>query len=228
MTKHFITLTLAIVVIFSGSEPLKTETIQTQSEPKLSDIEPLRSPFPVVILAEGTTYFKQVTTTPPVEKTCWNDVEQKFIHAGLTNCVCNYCGEYVEPRYGFTEGDIYILAQLLCGDENYDGDGEYDFIWGALHDEMNYYEISKVLCVVMNRVRDDAFPDTVSDVIFQPNQFAGSKRAHTKPHPVAIEKIKEWCDAYDRWDPGVQSIPENHLYFEAAGDLTNITKETWR
>lgn len=136
--------------------------------------------------------------------------------------------EQVDLRYGFSDHEIYILAQLLCGDKSVDGDGEYDFVWGALNDEMNYYEMSKVLCVVMNRVRHDDFPDTVDDVIFQPRQFQFGRNKNSEPHDVAIEQIAEWCDAYDNYDPGVQCIPENHLYFEAGPNLTNTTSETWR
>lgn len=135
--------------------------------------------------------------------------------------------EIIEPRYGFTEEDILHLAQLLCGDESYNGDGEYDFVYGALHDDMNYCEMSKILCVVMNRVRNDMFPDTVSEVLFQKGQFADYRRINTEPADIAIEKISEWCEAYDQWDPGIQTIPEEHLYFEAGPNLTNITGESW-
>jgi hypothetical protein len=132
-----------------------------------------------------------------------------------------------KPRYGFTDEDVYILAQLLCGNEDYNGDGEYDFVYAALHDEMDYYEMSKVLCVVMNRVRNDSFPDTVSEVIFQKGQFADDRRIDTEPADIAIEKIREWCEAYDRGDLGAQSIPEDHFYFVGDG-VTNTTSTTWR
>lgn len=212
MTKHFIALILVITVIFSGCAPRKTEVATVKAEPQVSDIEPLRMPSP---------------TLTSIKKTCWRETEQRFIHAGLTDRICNYCGEYVEPRYGFTNEEVYILAQLLCGDESYDGDGEYDFVYGALHNEMNYCEMSKILCVVMNRVRDEAFPDTISKVIFEEGQFAGYSRTDTEPSDIAIAKIQQWCESYDRWDPCVQSIPESHLYYEAGPDLTNITGESW-
>lgn len=133
--------------------------------------------------------------------------------------------ETIKPRYGFTEEDIYLLAQLLCGDGGYNGDGEYDFVYGALHDEMRYDEMAKVLCVVMNRVRSDEFPDTVAEVVLQPDQFANYTPTDTTPSDIAIEKVREWCEAYDRWDGGVQNIPEDHLYYEAGPDLTNVTRE---
>lgn len=129
--------------------------------------------------------------------------------------VCDRCDKTIEPRYGFTDDDTYLLTQLLCGDKNISGDGEYDF---ANQKEINYCEISKVLCVVMNRVRSDIYPNTVKDVILQSGQFVTfPKKLNSVPDEQAIKKVKEWCDAYDRWDSGIQVVPEDHLYFTGDG-----------
>lgn len=132
----------------------------------------------------------------------------------------------VEPRYGFTDKEVYLLAQLLCGSSKVDGDGEYDFVYTAKYfpDKLNYCEISKVLCVVMNRVRSEQFPNTVSEVVLQKGQFSPMpKNAKKTPDDLAIQKVQEWCDAYDDWDTGVQNVPEDHLYFHAGPHLTNVT-----
>ncbi len=132
----------------------------------------------------------------------------------------------IEPRYGFTDDEVYLLAQLLCGSSSIDGDGEYDFVWTAKYDpdNINYCEISKVLCVVMNRVRSEQFPNTVSEVVLQKGQFSPMpKNAKKTPDDIAIQKVQEWCDAYDNWDTGVQNVPEDHLYFHAGPHLTNVT-----
>ena len=130
----------------------------------------------------------------------------------------------VAPRYGFTDAEVYLLAQLLCGSAKIDGDGEYDFVWSAKNGTTNYCEIGKVLCVVMNRVRSGKYPDTVTKVIMQKGQFSPMpKNAKKTPDPIAIEVVKEWCTAYDNWDPCIQSIPEDHLYFRAGPKLTNVT-----
>lgn len=132
----------------------------------------------------------------------------------------------IEPRYGFTDDEVYLLAQLLCGSSSIDGDGEYDFVWTAKYDpdNINYCEISKVLCVVMNRVRSEQFPNTVSEVVLQKGQFSPMpKNAKKTPDDLAIQKVQEWCDAYDNWDTGVQNVPEDHLYFHAGPHLTNVT-----
>ena len=133
----------------------------------------------------------------------------------------------IEPRYGFTDDEVYLLAQLLCGSSSIDGDGEYDFVWTAKYDpdNINYCEISKVLCVVMNRVRSEQFPNTVSEVVLQKGQFSPMpKNAKKTPDDLAIQKVQEWCDAYDNWDTGVQNVPEDHLYFSAGPNLTNVTR----
>ena len=156
----------------------------------------------------------------------WGD----YYHMRLDeNWVCERCGEYVGPRYGFTGDEVYLLAQMLCGDQSVNGDGEYDFVWSALYsDEIRYDQISLVLCVVMNRVRSEQYPDNVTDVLLQEGQFAVfPANLDTTPHAVAIEKVQEWCDAYDRWDLGVQNIPKDHLYFSAGPNLTNISRSNF-
>lgn len=126
-----------------------------------------------------------------------------------------------EPRYGFTEDEVYLLAQLLCGSGSKDGDGEYDIDFKT---EINYCEVAKVLCVVMNRVRSDSFPNTVTDVVMQKGQFSVMPRnAQKTPSDIAIQTVQEWCDAYDRFDGGAQNIPEDHLYFTGNG-ITNTTR----
>lgn len=126
-----------------------------------------------------------------------------------------------EPRYDFTEDEVYLLAQLLCGSGSKDGDGEYDIDFQT---EINYCEVAKVLCVVMNRVRSDSFPNTVTDVVMQKGQFSVMPRnAQRTPSDIAIQTVQEWCDAYDRFDGGAQNIPEDHLYFTGNG-VTNTTR----
>lgn len=130
----------------------------------------------------------------------------------------------IDPVYGFTQQEIFLMAQLLCGDKNRDGDGEYDIDFG---NDDRYDQISLVLCVVMNRVNDDRFPNTVEDVIWQNNgttyQFSVMQQwddfnTVCIPSDIAIQRVTEWCDAYDRGDPGAQSIPTDHVMFVGNGD----------
>lgn len=122
-----------------------------------------------------------------------------------------------EPRYGFTDDEMYLLAVLLSGSKYVDGDGEYDIDYG---NDDRYDQISLVLCVVMNRVRDDRFPNNVSDVVWADGQFALMplwSRELPEVSDVSLQRVTAWCKAYDAYDHGAQSIPENHIYFHGDG-----------
>ena len=132
-----------------------------------------------------------------------------------------------EPCYGFTEEEVYLLAQLVAGDKDRSGDGEYDFTWAVLNDiEPNYYEIYKVLNVVMNRVsHKELWPDTVKEVVLAPGQFSVMPRnLSADPHHLVIGVIQDWCDRYDDGDQEIKVIPEDHYFFRAGPNLTNVTR----
>lgn len=136
-----------------------------------------------------------------------------------------YETEYEDLRYGFTVEDIYLLAQLLCGDGRIDGDGEYDI---DFRDEIDYYEVGKVLGVVMNRVRSDEFPNTVTDVVLQKGQFAVIPRnLNAHPSDIALATVCEWCVAYDHYINLVQVVPRDHLYFTGNG-VINKTRVSYK
>jgi hypothetical protein len=135
--------------------------------------------------------------------------------------------EPVPPaRYGFTTDDIYLMTVLLCGNGNVDGDGEYDVDFG---NQDNHGQISLVLSVVMNRVMSPLFPNTVSEVIWAPNQFSPMAkwfRGTPQVKPESYEIVRRWCEAYDAHDLTVISVPESHLYFTGNGYI-NISREGW-
>lgn len=121
------------------------------------------------------------------------------------------------PQYGFTEDDIYLMSVLLTGSKAVDGDGEFDFDYGR---DEEYDQIYLVLCVVMNRVRSGVYPNTVSEVIWQTGQFSLMPKWKKKLPPVSdisIQRVTDWCKAYDAHDPGVQNISKEHLYFSGDG-----------
>ena len=126
--------------------------------------------------------------------------------------------EQIEPpRYGFTDDDIYLMAVLLTGSKDVGGDGEFDI---DFRKTIDYEQVYLVLCVVMNRVQSPKFPNTVSEVIWQRGQFSFMPRWRNKlpqVSDISLKKVIEWCKAYDSWAPGIQSIPENHLYFRGDG-----------
>lgn len=132
----------------------------------------------------------------------------------------------IPPKYGFTYDDIYLMTVLLCGSKNVDGDGEYDIDFG---NQDNHEQISLVLSVVMNRVMSNQFPNTVSEVIWAPNQFhpmALWGKGLPEVKPESFEIVKAWCEAYDSHDLSIMSIPETHLYFRGDG-VVNRSRERW-
>lgn len=130
-----------------------------------------------------------------------------------------------EPRYNFTEADIHLLALVLSGDKNIDGDGEYDIDFET---PINHVEVDKVLSVIMNRVSSDIYPNTVSKVVKQPGQFAVIPRNLNKtPSDISLQTVREWCDAYNYQASHVELIPSDHLYFTGNG-ITNTTRANWK
>lgn len=198
----FIALVLILAIVLIG----RTEAVYEQGEldvMKLLPVEETMQPVQAFVCPHCGEVIESIITTeePPEPDT---DVE-------------------VEARYGFTEDDIYILAQLLCGDKNRDGDGEYDIDFQH-PDKINYYEVSKVLCVIMNRQRDGRFPNTVKEVVLAKNQFSVfPKNLKCVPSERALQAVRDWCDAYDRFDEGTQVVPENHVFFSGNGYI-NITR----
>ena len=131
-----------------------------------------------------------------------------------------------QPRYGFTDDDIYLMTVLLCGSEKVAGDGEYDIDFG---NKDNHDQISLVLSVVMNRVMSDKFPNTVEEVIWARGQFTPMtkwKNGLPKVNPESYEIVKNWCEAYDNHDLSIISIPEDHLYFTGNG-VINRSRARW-
>ena len=134
-----------------------------------------------------------------------------------------------EKRYDFTDRDIYLLGRLLSGSKHIDGDGEYDIDFGK---ENNHEQISLVLSVVMNRVNDPRFPNTVEEVIFQRYSGQGyqftpvSKWGKTEVEisDITRQKVQDWCWAYNEGLSGVPSIPEDHVYFSSNGRGLNISR----
>jgi hypothetical protein len=118
-------------------------------------------------------------------------------------------------KFEFTEEDIYILTVMLCGSGTADGDGEYDIDFA---DEVNFEQISIPLGVVMNRVLSPHFPDTISEVIWQPNQFLVMKRWTKSSTPRVSSRslsiVKDWTERYAQ---GEKLIDPGYLFFSGDG-----------
>lgn len=84
----------------------------------------------------------------------------------------------------YQESELSLLARLVSGEAR----GE------------PYIGQVAVAAVVLNRVRDDAFPDTISGVIFQPGAFDAVWDGQFDLTPTA-SCIRAARDAINGWDP---------------------------
>ena len=112
----------------------------------------------------------------------------------------------------FTEDDVAAMAKMLWGEAR-----------GCARDNQ-----IKCAWVVVNRVDDDRFPDTIQGVLSQPNQFHG----YDPTYPVTDELYSIAFDVLTRWSYEKQGIPvrrelaSSFLWFTGNG-VENIFREAW-
>lgn len=79
---------------------------------------------------------------------------------GTEDGIAFVCNEYLSnteiPKNAYTEEELYIMAHVLAGECQ------------GYSDE----EQLKVGSVVLNRVKDERFPNTIADVVFQNRQYS--------------------------------------------------------
>lgn len=85
-------------------------------------------------------------------------------------------GSEKNPGVDYSENDLYILEHVIAGECN---DCCYDM------------KIS-VGSVVLNRVADDRFPNTIEEVVFQPGQYACTwdGNYYKEPNEETVEAAK--------------------------------------
>ena len=112
----------------------------------------------------------------------------------------------------FTEEDVAEVAKMLWGEAR-----------GCSRDNQ-----IKCAWVVVNRVDDERFPDTIQGVLSQPSQFHGYDPAY----PVTDELYNVAFDVLTRWSyekqgvPVRRELPESFLWFTGNG-VENIFREAW-
>ena len=120
-----------------------------------------------------------------------------------------------EPIYYvmyFTEDDVAEVAKMLWGEAR-----------GCTRDNQ-----IKCAWVVVNRVDDERFPDTIQGVLSQPSQFHG----YDPTYPVTDELYSIAFDVLTRWSYEKQGIPvrreleKSYLYFTGNG-VENIFREVY-
>ena len=133
-----------------------------------------------------------------------------------------------EQYYSFTEDEIYLLSQLLAGSGDHYGDGEFDFTWtlqvGHILSEWQQEQISLVLEVVMNRIDDSRWANTIHEVVLQPGQFVVFPRnLNSEPCELVIEVVREWTLNYEN-NGSPRTIPANHVFFHAGKNHGNVSR----
>ena len=112
----------------------------------------------------------------------------------------------------FTEDDVAEVAKMLWGEAR-----------GCTRDNQ-----IKCAWVVVNRVDDERFPDTIQGVLSQPSQFHG----YDPTYPVTDELYSIAFDVLTRWSYEKQGIPvrreleKSYLYFTGNG-VENIFREVY-
>ena len=112
----------------------------------------------------------------------------------------------------FTEEDVAEVAKMLWGEAR-----------GCTRDNQ-----IKCAWVVVNRVDDDYFPDTIQGVLGQPSQFHG----YDPTYPVPSELYDGAFDVLTRWSyekqgvPVRRELPKSFLWFTGNG-VENIFREEY-
>ncbi len=90
--------------------------------------------------------------------------------------------------------ELDMGSMALCGPGNYNA-GDLQWLSRIIHAEAGNQSLEGQICVgnvVLNRVADERFPDTVAEVIFSPNQFCPVKSGtiYCNPDEDAIAAAK--------------------------------------
>ena len=111
----------------------------------------------------------------------------------------------------FTEDDVAAMAKMLWGEAR-----------GCTRDNQ-----IKCAWVVLNRVDDERFPDTILGVVAQPSQFHG----YSPDFPVWDELYAVALDVLTRWSMEKQGVaverelPNTYLWFTGDGVQNNFREE---
>lgn len=101
-------------------------------------------------------------------------------------------------------------------------------IWGEARGVKSITKRSAVVWCVLNRVDASGFPNTIADVVLQPNQFVG----YNEQHPVTNENAIIAHDVLMRWHSekygctnSGRTLPSDYKYFTGDGKENYFTKD---
>lgn len=108
-------------------------------------------------------------------------------------------------------------------------------LWGECRGEDTIHQAAVAWCI-LNRVDDPRFPDTIPEVIGQPNQFTGYKASNPVDPDLldlAMDVMCRWYRERDGEAEVGRIIPSEYVYFcrrnghNAFGTSWPIGSETW-
>jgi hypothetical protein len=121
----------------------------------------------------------------------------------------------MNPIKVFAETQQYTVDEVIIN-ENYISKEEFLLLCQCVwtEDRGGTYEGQRAVAqVVLNRVDSDLFPDTISEVILQPNQFDYSDCYSQKY--FSFELISAVTDTIYEYYNGEKLYPENMLFFNS-------------
>ena len=137
-----------------------------------------------------------------------------IIALGTLLTVCAAAAELEYPRTKFfTDEETDMVAKT---------------IWGEARDCSDIQQEAVVWCV-LNRVDDERFPDSISDVITQPNEFFGYSESNPVDEDIRqlarkvmiVWATEEMMPAYGR----ERVLPREYVFFTGNGIENTFTTE---
>lgn len=112
----------------------------------------------------------------------------------------------ITMAYGYTDDDLYRMSHLIYGEA------------GSCSRDM----MLSVGSVVLNRVADDRFPDTIADVIFDPGQYSCTWDGNydREPSAEAVEVARELLENGSAIDASVvwqAEFPQGRGIYDTIG-----------
>lgn len=114
---------------------------------------------------------------------------------GLAYIKLEYLSQTLIPEKTYTEDELYIMAHLLAGECQSQPDEEQRYVGS----------------VVLNRVADPRFPDTIEEVVFQKGQYACTKDGNYDREPTE----RNWENAKYLLENG--SVLPNNVVWQSGG-----------
>ncbi|MDE6035664.1 MAG: cell wall hydrolase [Ruminococcus sp.] len=173
-----------------------------------------------------TTTTEETTTTTTTEETTTTTTEETTTTTTTTEApyieeiYIETTTEYYE-EYNNYEDNAYNYDDSYNYNPSYVSDYDYVLLCNAVAHEagsswIDIYSKAYVVEVIMNRVSSPLFPDTVYDVLTQPNQFEGSGY-YTWLGTYSSEVTNDVISAVDLYFSNPYDFSQGYMYFFGDG-----------